>query len=43
MSVFAKSIHIFNDIPIKFSTEFFVKLEKLILQHIWKNKRQKKH
>lgn len=41
ITMFAKCIHIFNEIPIKFSLEFFIKFEKLVLKCVWKDKGQK--
>jgi hypothetical protein len=39
MALLPKSIHMFNEIPIKISKIFIIEIEKSILKFIWKHNR----
>ena len=39
MAIFSKAIYRFNEIPMKIPPQFFIDLERIILNFIWKNKR----
>jgi hypothetical protein len=38
MAIVCKAIYRFNAIPMKISTQFFIKLERAIYKFIWNNK-----
>jgi hypothetical protein len=41
MAILLKTIYRFNAIPLKISTQFFIGVERAILEFIWNNKKTK--
>jgi hypothetical protein len=42
MVIFTKAIYLFNALPIKISTQFFIDLERAISKFIWNNKKPRR-